>query len=134
MLENNQEAIIVYDAANFKGDRLELPTKTNLKNVQVIFSKQGQSADEVIQSLAFNAQKHGHRVKVVSSDKQIQDTIMREGVVRMSSREFEIHAKDVNEQNSKQILSGYAKASSAKVENIVDKKTAQKLLDLRNSL
>lgn len=56
--------------------------------MQVIFSPAGQSADKVIEKLAYDAGKRGVETMVVTSDAAIQDTVFGGGVDRMSADGF----------------------------------------------
>ena len=65
-------AIIVFDAAD---NELSQGSRTKIGGVQVIFSPAGQSADKVIEKLAYDAGKRGVETMVVTSDAAIQDTV-----------------------------------------------------------
>ena len=65
-------AIIVFDAAD---NELSEGSRTKIGGVQVIFSPAGQSADKVIEKLAYDAGKRGVETMVVTSDAAIQDTV-----------------------------------------------------------
>ena len=71
---------IAVNAATFVG--------TKIGGVQVIFSPAGQSADKVIEKLAYDAGKRGVETMVVTSDAAIQDTVFGGGVDRMSADGF----------------------------------------------
>ena len=78
-------AIIVFDAAD---NELSEGSRTKIGGVQVIFSPAGQSADKVIEKLAYDAGKRGVETMVVTSDAAIQDTVFGGGVDRMSANGF----------------------------------------------
>ena len=78
-------AIIVFDAAD---NELSQGSRTKIGGVQVIFSPAGQSADKVIEKLAYDAGKRGVETMVVTSDAAIQDTVFGGGVDRMSADGF----------------------------------------------
>lgn len=125
IVDKNTEAIIVYDAAKRVDDDNIFSTQ-KIKNIQVLFTRFGESADERIQKLVYNARQRYMEVRVVTSDLGIQDTTMNTGVVRMSAREFEITTEEINEIKTTETRS--------KIEDIVDADTANKLLNLRNNL
>lgn len=78
-------AIIVFDGAdNEYGDRKQ----QTIGGVRIIFSPTGQTADKVIEKLAFDARERGVETMVVSSDATIQDTVFGGGVDRMSANGF----------------------------------------------
>ena len=62
-------AIIVFDAAD---NELSEGSRTKIGGVQVIFSPAGQSADKVIEKLAYDAGKRGVETMVVTSDAAIR--------------------------------------------------------------
>lgn len=79
------EAIIVYDAADRKGDASKTET---VGGVRVMFSALGQTADHLIEKLAHDARERGVETLVVTSDATIQDTVFGGGVDRMSAEGF----------------------------------------------
>lgn len=79
------EAVIAYDAAGRVG--VSSRTETYGK-VKVVFSSRGQSADSLIEKLAYDAAKRGIETLVVTSDATIQDTVFGGGVDRMSAEGF----------------------------------------------
>ncbi len=60
----------------------------HVAGVTVLFSRGGESADSVIESLARRSRERGERVTIVTSDAATQWTVMGGEVVRMSSAEF----------------------------------------------
>ena len=68
----------------------------NVAGVTVIFSRHGVDADSVIEGLSRAAREAGEDVLVVTSDAQMQWTVLGGGVARMSADEFagEIRAED----------------------------------------
>ena len=131
----------MYDAAKRESPSLELPSQ-KLKNVQVIFTDAGESADARIQKLVYVARQKGLDVQVVTSDLGIQDATMNKGVVRTSSREFVAIVGDQESEANANAKTAGASASAldtkhpmrAKIEDAVDAETAAKLRHLRDSL
>ena len=82
----------------------------NIAGVTIIFSRFGIDADSVIEGLSRAAREAGEDVLVVTSDAQMQWTVLGGGVVRMSADEFagEIKAEDAEWRQ-------HAPAGSAKV-------------------
>ncbi len=79
------KATIVFDAhANPRSDG----TSHQAAGVTVVFSKYGVDADSVIESLARVAREHGDETVVVTSDAEMQWTVLGGSVGRMSSGEF----------------------------------------------
>lgn len=54
--------------------------------IDIIYSRRGEKADEVIKRLA---RRHTDEMIVVTSDRSIMDAVLRAGVTAVSSREFE---------------------------------------------
>ncbi|WP_297429393.1 NYN domain-containing protein [Clostridium sp.] len=77
--------ILVFDAHKVIGS-LEKKEEIN-KNISVIFTKDGETADSYIEKKV-NALGRKHEIVVVTSDNLEQQTIFQRGAVRMSSLEF----------------------------------------------
>ena len=78
-------AIIVFDGGSNEFSTGEAET---VGGVRIMFSPAGQSADKVIEKLAYDAGKRGVETMVVTSDAAIQDTVFGGGVDRMSADGF----------------------------------------------
>lgn len=79
------KAVIVFDGAKNAFSNGEAET---VGGVRIVFSPAGQSADKVIEKLAYDAGKRGVETMVVTSDAAIQDTVFGGGVDRMSADGF----------------------------------------------
>ncbi|EKQ52129.1 MULTISPECIES: NYN domain-containing protein [unclassified Clostridium] len=77
--------ILVFDAHKVIGS-LEKKEEIN-KNISVIFTKDGETADSYIEKKV-NALGRKHEIVVVTSDNLEQQTVFQRGAVRMSSLEF----------------------------------------------
>lgn len=78
-------AIIVFDGAKNEFSQGEVET---VGGVRIMFSPAGQSADKVIEKLAYDARERQVETLVVTSDATIQDTVFGGGVDRMSANDF----------------------------------------------
>ena len=76
---------LVFDAHKVHGS-IEKKEVVN-KNISVIFTKDGETADSYIEKKV-NALGRKHEIVVVTSDNLEQQTIFQRGAVRMSSLEF----------------------------------------------
>jgi predicted RNA-binding protein with PIN domain len=87
------KATIVFDGHN--NPHSDGLTHT-IASVNVVFSRHGIDADSVIESMSRAAREAGEDVTVVTSDAQLQWTVLGGGVARMSADEFggEIKAED----------------------------------------
>lgn len=77
--------ILVFDAHKVQGS-LEKIEEIN-KNISVIFTKDGETADSYIEKRV-NVLGRKHEIVVVTSDSLEQQTVFQRGAVRMSSLEF----------------------------------------------
>lgn len=81
----NCKVIIVFDAQN-SNRNVEHKEATN-KNVSVVFTKDGETADAYIEKEVHNIGRK-YEVYVVTSDRLEQETIFQRGAIRVSSLEF----------------------------------------------
>lgn len=78
-------AIIVFDGG---GNDFSEGKSQKVGGIRIMFSPAGQSADKVIEKLAYDAGTRGIETMVVTSDATIQDTVFGGGVDRMSADGF----------------------------------------------
>ena len=76
--------VVVFDGYKQKGNPGE---KSQFHNIQVVFTKEGETADAYIEALA-NDIGGNYAVRVASSDNLVQLSSFRSGVLRMSAREL----------------------------------------------
>ena len=76
--------VVVFDGWKVKGNPGE---KTAFHNIQVVYTKENQTADNYIESLV-NEIGRNYDVKVATSDALVQLSSLRSGVLRMSAREL----------------------------------------------
>ena len=76
--------VLVFDGWKTKGNPGE---KTQYHNIQVVYTKEGETGDAYIESLVAQIGPN-HAVRVASSDGLVQLSSFRTGVLRMSSREL----------------------------------------------
>ncbi|MDY2959053.1 translation factor GTPase family protein [Floccifex sp.] len=90
----NIKVILVFDAYRVKDS-----TSRNSKygDMEVIYTKYGQSADSYIEKLVHDY-KGKYKMVVASSDGLIQNSILASGAIRMSARELECRVNSVNQQ------------------------------------
>lgn len=78
-------ALVVFDGG---GNPNSTGTDHEVAGVHVVFSAYGVDADAVIEAEARRARELGDELTVVTSDADLQWTVMGPGVVRMSADEF----------------------------------------------
>ena len=76
--------VVVFDGYKQKGNPGE---KSQFHNIQVVFTREGETADAYIESLADQIGSN-YAVRVASSDALVQLSSFRSGVLRMSAREL----------------------------------------------
>ena len=76
--------VVVFDGYKQQGNPGQ---KTQVGNIQVVYTPQGQTADRYIEELADEIGS-SYAVRVASSDSLVQLSSFRSGVLRMSAREL----------------------------------------------
>jgi len=76
--------VVVFDGYKQKGNPGE---KSQFHNIQVVYTKEGETADAYIEALADQI-GGSYAVRVASSDSLVQLSSFRSGVLRMSAREL----------------------------------------------
>ena len=76
--------LVVFDGWKQKGNPGE---KSQFHNIQVVYTKEGETADAYIEALAAEIGSN-YAVRVASSDSLVQISSFRSGVLRMSAREL----------------------------------------------
>jgi predicted RNA-binding protein with PIN domain len=119
--------VLVFDAHKVMGS-LEKKEEVN-KNISVIFTKDGETADSYIEKQV-NSLGRKHEIVVVTSDSLEQQTIFQRGAVRMSSLEF--YSEMVKVEKSIKIKSDKNKTIDRNsVSDNIDEKTAKILEEIR---
>jgi len=77
--------VLVFDGYKVKGNPGE---KETFHNIQVVYTKENQTADAYIEALADQIGKN-YAVRVATSDALVQLSSLRSGVLRMSARELQ---------------------------------------------
>src|SRR5690606_8011980 len=91
--------IIVFDAHLVPGIEAR-----NLKSdVEVIFTKESETADERIEKLATSLNNRRDQVYVATSDSTEQSVIFAKGALRISARELEIEVEEIQQKISKKV-------------------------------
>ena len=93
--------VVVFDGWKQKGNPGE---KSQFHNIQVVYTKEGETADAYIEALAGEI-GNNYAVRVASSDGLVQLSSFRSGVLRMSARELkeevELARKEMGKHFSK---------------------------------
>ena len=78
--------VLVFDGWKTKGNPGQ---KSQYHNIQVVYTKEGETGDAYIESLVAQIGKN-YAVRVATSDALVQLSSMRSGVLRMSARELRL--------------------------------------------
>lgn len=98
---SGKQVIVVFDAHQVKG-----PETVECKNgVQVIYTGQGKTADEVIEQLVYSL-GGGHDVTVATSDWLEQRLVLGKSSLRISARELRLLVMDTIEQSKRHYHTG----------------------------
>ena len=90
----HRRVIVVFDGYKQKGNPGE---KGNFHNIQLAYTKEGETADAYIQSLAHEIGSN-YAVRVATSDALVQLSSLHSGVLRVSARELEQELARVRQQ------------------------------------
>ena len=83
--------VVVFDGYKQKGSPGE---KRQFHNIQVVYTKEGETADAYIEALA-DQTGGSYAVRVATSDALVQLSSFRSGVLRMSARELRLEVEEV---------------------------------------
>lgn len=121
--------VLVFDAHKVMGN-LEKKEEVN-SNISVIFTKDGETADNYIEKQV-NSLGRKHEIVVVTSDSLEQQTIFQRGAVRMSSLEF--YNEVVKVEKSIKIKGDKNKSINRNsISDNIDENTAKILEEIRRS-
>ncbi|MDR3590105.1 MAG: NYN domain-containing protein [Negativicutes bacterium] len=121
--------VIVFDAHSVAREKNALETVN--ERLQVIFTKEGETADSCIEKMAYQLVRQGQGVYVVTSDWAEQLTILGVGAWRISAREFRNEVleadKRIREDYGGSLLSG----RRSELGNRLKRDVTERLNDLR---
>ena len=89
--------VVVFDGYKQKGN---IGEKSQFHNIQVVYTREGQTADRYIEELAAQIGS-SYAVKVASSDALVQLSSFRSGVLRMSARELHEEVENAHREMGK---------------------------------
>ena len=121
--------ILVFDAHKVIGS-IEKKEDVN-KNISVVFTKDGETADSYIEKKV-NALGRKHEIVVVTSDNLEQQTVFQRGAFRMSSLEFYDEVLKV-EKSIKITTDENKSIHKNSISDNIDDKIAKRLEEIRRS-
>ena len=89
--------VVVFDGYKQKGNPGE---KSQFHNIQVVYTKEGETADAYIEALAHEIGSN-YAVRVATSDGLVQLSSLRSGVLRMSARELQLEVEEARKEMGK---------------------------------
>ena len=89
--------VLVFDGWKVKGNPGE---KEQFHNIQVVYTKENQTADAYIEALADQIGRN-YAVRVATSDALVQISSLRSGVLRMSARELKLEVEEARKEMQK---------------------------------
>ena len=89
--------VLVFDGWKVKGNPGE---KEQFHNIQVVYTKENQTADAYIEALADQIGRN-YAVRVATSDSLVQISSLRSGVLRMSARELWLEVEAARKEKAK---------------------------------
>lgn len=96
-----REVVVVFDAHQTEG----MSTLQKIGGVQVVFTKENETADELIERLVYEAEKKKARIYVATSDYAEQQATFWGGALRISANELltlvREAAKEIREKTEK---------------------------------
>ena len=120
-----RRVIIVFDALYVKGQE----SKVHFQNVEVIYTKEDETADECIERLVKTYKTVMNQVYVATSDYLEQRTIFSRGALRISAHELFVQVNDMAAQVEVQV----AEKAQNKPKNVLHlpEEIARKLEEIR---
>ncbi|GAB4074380.1 ribosome-dependent mRNA decay endonuclease Rae1/YacP [Barrientosiimonas marina] len=91
--------IVVFDAYYVKG----LASKLNSYEIEIIYTKENETADECIERIVTDLKNVINHVYVATSDYAEQRTVFGRGALRKSARELYIELSDIDQEIEQQI-------------------------------
>ncbi|RKQ32364.1 NYN domain-containing protein [Oceanobacillus halophilus] len=117
--------IVVFDAYYVRG----IENKLEEYNIEIIYTKEKETADECIEKLVRKLKNVKTQVYVATSDYAEQRTIFGQGALRKSARELYIELKDVERQINENIEDHKQIKPNTKIE--LDEETLEKFEKMR---
>jgi predicted RNA-binding protein with PIN domain len=123
----NNHIIVVFDAYNVKSQKIKV---VKFDNVEVVYTKEGQKADNYIERLVFE-EREKYVYKVVTSDFLEQKIVLGLGGVRMTPEELKLDIQNIKKKSKNYKKNG--RPHSNTIMSNVDEEMLKKLDDYRKS-
>lgn len=119
--------ILVFDAHLVAGG---VGSVEEYHNIKVVFTKEAETADHYIESVAYKLGKKNDKITVATNDVLEQIIILGQGARRISAEDFWVEIENTKEE----VRTRYIRNRPIKknpIESLVDAATAQKLEEMR---
>ncbi len=113
--------ILVFDAYKVSGGQGE---RFDFENIHVVYTKERELGDNYIEKIVAEIGKNEY-VRVVTSDRLIQLSAIRSGVLRTSAAEFEREVDDVHEKIAELLTDMKEKALPTKIRDVIQNPNAE---------
>lgn len=97
---SGDRVIVVFDALYVKGTE----SKQKIGKLEVIYTKEDETADECIERLVSALKNVKNQVYVATSDYMEQKTIFSRGALRISARELRLEIESMGHEITRQII------------------------------
>ncbi|UOQ50513.1 NYN domain-containing protein [Gracilibacillus caseinilyticus] len=106
-----RKVIVVFDAYEVRG----LENRQQQYKVEVIFTKENETADQCIERLVKKFKNVRTKVFVATSDYTEQRTIFAQGAFRVSARELDVEIKNIQKEIASDIVEHQQKKIKSKI-------------------
>ncbi|UOQ83893.1 NYN domain-containing protein [Gracilibacillus salinarum] len=106
-----RKVVVVFDAYEVRG----LENKQQQFKVEVIFTKENETADQCIERLVKKFKNVRTKVFVATSDYTEQRTIFAQGAFRVSARELDVELKNIQKEIAGDIIEHQQKKIKTKI-------------------
>lgn len=113
--------VLVFDGHLVKNNK---GTQEVYSNIEVIYTKEGETADTMIERLVAHLPKY-HRTYVATSDRVEQEFILTKGALRISARELRLWIKEAKLETKKILKRGVSTQRGAR--NALDAQLSESL-------
>ncbi|TWT23008.1 NYN domain-containing protein [Planomicrobium sp. CPCC 101110] len=103
--------IVVFDAHLVPG----IEAKNKHHDVEIIFTRESETADERIEKLASSLKTRRDQIHVATSDSTEQSVIFAKGALRISARELEIEMEEIQKKITKRVKEIQEQRASSKI-------------------
>lgn len=118
---------VVFDAHMVEGQNCS----QEVSGVEVIYTKEGETADSCIEKMVYYLVRQGRRAYVVTSDYAEQLSILGSGAFRISSRELGKNVKETNKMLKKNYTSSVINYRRQELGNRLNFDTVKRLDEMR---